>query len=161
MATYASDTTVDSSGSRAEIERTLVRFGARRFQYGWDRDTNQAVISFVYRDREVEFRLTLPPRDHPDVKYSPTRRLQRSPAAQEQAWELLTRQRWRALALGIKAKLALVEAEITSFEQEFLAATKFPDGGTVGDWVEPIILNAYQLGRAPAPVAVHTELEAP
>ena len=42
------------------------------------------------------------------------------------------RQRWRALALCIKAKLEAVECGITSFEEEFLAHVVMPNGQTFG-----------------------------
>ena len=35
-------------------------------------------------------------------------------------WEQACRQRWRALALVIKAKLEAIDAEISTFEEEFL-----------------------------------------
>lgn len=35
MTTYASQTTVSPDRSRAEIERTLSRYGATGFMYGW------------------------------------------------------------------------------------------------------------------------------
>jgi hypothetical protein len=36
MAQYAEKTGVSSAGSRDEIERTLKRYGATAFAYGWD-----------------------------------------------------------------------------------------------------------------------------
>ena len=38
MTRYAADTQVSVDASRAEIERTLTRYGATAFMYGWDAD---------------------------------------------------------------------------------------------------------------------------
>lgn len=148
MGAYAANTEVGSERTKLEIERTLVRFGARRFQYGWDE--HEAVIMFELQNRRVLFRLTMPDRQGRDVKYTPARGQLRSQAAQEEAYEQLIRQRWRVLALGIKAKLAMVESGITSFEKEFLAHVVLPDGSTVGDWAAPAIAEAYERGSVPA-----------
>ena len=60
------------------------------------------------------------------------------------------RQRWRALALVIKAKLEAVEADITTLEAEFLAHIALPSGATVGEWVGPQLDAVYGSGEMPA-----------
>ncbi|WP_198651245.1 hypothetical protein [Salinicola sp. CPA57] len=65
------------------------------------------------------------------------------------AWEQACRQRWRALALVIKAKLEAVESGITMFEEEFLAHIVLPNGGTVGGWMLPQIKKSYDSGSMP------------
>lgn len=149
MATYAEGTRTDSYASKAEIERTLKRWGATQFQYGWDEETRAAIVAFVYNGRRIQFRMALPSMDDPAIVYTPARRRVRSPQQRLDAFEQLTKERWRALALGIKAKLALVEAKITTFEEEFLAHTVLPGGDTVGEWAEPVIQKAYAIGKAP------------
>jgi hypothetical protein len=149
--TYAAGTSTNSSASRAEIEHDLERFGATAFQYGWDSDRRRAEITFRIGGRAVQMTMALPARDHPDVIWTPARRRQRSAEGQAEAYEQLTRQRWRALALGIKAKLALVEAGITTLEQEFLANVLLPGGQSVGSWVAPVVERAYELDAAPMP----------
>ena len=59
-------------------------------------------------------------------------------------------QRWRALLLVVKAKLEAVEAEIATFEEEFLPHIVLPNGRTVGEMALPEIERAYQGGRTPA-----------
>ncbi|MFN7930906.1 MAG: hypothetical protein U0Y68_23875 [Blastocatellia bacterium] len=54
-----------------------------------------------------------------------------------EAWEQATRQKWRALALVIKAKLEAVESGITTIEQEFLPFIVAADGRTVGEHLIP------------------------
>ena len=145
MSRYAESTSVTSEASRAEIERTLARYGAASFMYGWDADT--AVIRFRAADRFVEFRLELPARS--EFAFTEARRVRRSAEAQAKAYDQAVRQRWRALALVIKAKLEAVAAGITVFEDEFLAHILLPDGQTVGDFLRPQLAQSYDIGRMP------------
>jgi hypothetical protein len=145
--TYANRTEVSSDRSRTEIERTLTRYGADEFQYGWKAD--EARVAFAIADRRMLFRLPMPDRNAAEFRYTPTRRNLRTQAAQEEAYEQAVRQRWRALALVIKAKLEAVEAGITTVEQEFLAHILLPDGSTVGEQVRPRIALAYESGQVP------------
>ena len=120
-----------------EIERTLTKYGADRFMYGWQ--PSGAVIGFAMNGRNIKFILPLP--DKLDKKFTHyirggfyTPRVENEARAK---WEQACRQRWRALALCIKAKLEAVECGITSFESEFLAQFITHDGRTVGEVVIP------------------------
>lgn len=144
MPTYAATTEVSAERSRTEIERTLTRFGASGFLYGWEED--RAVIQFRAHDRYVRFVVQLPVLE--SFELTPTRQ-RRSSVAMGKAHEQAVRQRWRALLLVIKAKLEAVESEITSFESEFLAHIVLPDGTTVGAWVQPQVAAAYETGAMP------------
>ena len=62
---------------------------------------------------------------------------------------MLSAERWRALALVIKAKLEAVECGIAEFEAEFLAYTLLPDGSTVYEQAAPMVERAYLDGRMP------------
>lgn len=148
MARYAENTKVGSASSRAEIERTLTRYGATAFGYGWQ--GNEATVMFEIANRRVRFRLAMPERDSREFTHTPGKGLMRSPEAAEAAWEQAGRQRWRALALVIKAKLEAVEASITTIEQEFLAHIVLPSGSTVGEWAAPQLALAYERGQMPA-----------
>ena len=147
MSRYAASTDVPADRSRAEIERTLQRYGADQFMYGWD--GARAVIGFRMADRQVRFDLPLPDRNADEFTLTPTGR-DRSPAQAHTAWEQACRQRWRALALVVKAKLEAVEAGIATFEEEFLAHIMLPDGSTVGRFMAPQIARAYSTGTMPA-----------
>ena len=57
-AKYAENTNVSAAASRDEIERTLTRFGASQFLYGWK--DGAAVIGFVTHGRQVKFVLPMP-----------------------------------------------------------------------------------------------------
>lgn len=142
MSRYADRTDVTSDRSRAEIERVLRRYGATAFVYGWDRLA--ATIMFELADRRVRFRLPMPDRNDRAFTHTPAKGQRRSEDAIEREWEQAQRQRWRALALVIKAKLEAVEAGITTAEQEFLAHICLPDGTTLGDWAQPQLAVAYR-----------------
>jgi hypothetical protein len=145
---YADRTEVPSDRSRAEIERTLRRYGATAFAYGWDHQT--ATVMFEIAQRRVLFRLPMPDRNAREFTHTPSRGVRRSAAGAEEAYEQAVRQRWRALSLVIKAKLEAVAAGITTVEQEFLAHIVMPDGRTVGEHAVPAIAEAYDTGRMPA-----------
>lgn len=144
--TYASATEVPVERSRAELERTLSRYGAQAFGYGWD--DHGARIVFQAQGRRVAFHLTLPDRSARTFTHS-SRGLRPEDAATK-AWEQACRSRWRALNLVVKAKLEAVEAGISTFEDEFLAHTLLPNGETVGEWITPQIERAYETGGMPA-----------
>jgi len=149
-ARYAESTSVPSEKSRAEIERTLTRYGAETFQYGWT--AGRAVIAFVADGRQIRLELPLPDRDAVEFWTTPTGRA-RTASTAEKEYEQAVRQRWRALALMVKAKLEAVEAEIVSFEDEFLPHTVMPDGRTVAQQIRPAVDHAIAT-RAPAPLQI-------
>jgi len=126
MAKYAADTAVPVERSRAEIEKTLQRFGADEFVYM--HSPTDASVGFRARGRLVRFRLPL--RD--TLKHDTQK--QRDQAV---------RSAWRALALSIKAKCVAVDSGIVSFESEFMPQTVMPDGMTAADHVLPRIADAY------------------
>jgi hypothetical protein len=141
---YASNTSVSAEKSRAEIERTLSRYGADQFMYGWSGDG--AIIAFRMNERNIRFQLPMP--DKADFTTTPRGR-RRTAIAAEKEWEQATRQRWRALLLTVKAKLEAVEAGIAEFEDEFLAYIMLADGSTVSDLVRPQVAISYETGKMP------------
>lgn len=148
MTRYAQDTSVSTDASRAEIEKTLRRYQADQFIYGWD--SQAAMVGFRAFGRQVKFVLPLPDRRAREFTHTPERGLERSAGQAEAAWEQACRQRWRALALAIKAKLEAVESGIATFEDEFLAYVLLPNGQTVGEWTRPQLADAYDNGAMPA-----------
>jgi len=131
MARYASNTSVSSAKSRDEIESTLRRYGADQFQYGWDEERG-AVVAFRAHGRAVKFLLPMPNPNDDEFTKTPSKGYKRHPDDAAKVYEQAIRQRWRALALCIKAKLEAVEAGIVSFDDEFLAHFLLPNGQTVG-----------------------------
>jgi hypothetical protein len=146
MTRYAASTDVPTDRSRAEIERTLSRYGASHFMYGWDRD--RAVLGFVAHGRQVRFVLSLPDRDASEFTETETGR-PRSESATATAYDRAVRQRWRVLALVVKAKLEAVESGLVTFEDEFLAHLVLPGGATVADTIRERIVEAYATGEVP------------
>jgi len=144
---YAENTTVSTEKSRAEIERTLQRYGADQFMYGWDND--RAMIGFRMANKQIRFVLPMPDRNDERFTHTATGRLRKEGAAYKE-WEQACRQKWRALALVIKAKLEAVESGIAVFEDEFMANIVLPDGSTVSDFMLPQIEAAYRGGTMPA-----------
>lgn len=142
MSKYAADTNVSVEASRNEIERTLARYKADAFAYATE--AGRATIMFRMAGRQVRFVLALPARD--DREFTHHSRGARTESAAESAWEQACRQRWRALALVIKAKLEAVSAGITTIEDEFLAHTILGDGRTVGEAIKPQIEQHYMTG---------------
>lgn len=145
MTRYAATTDVSVDRSRAEIEKILQRYGAGSFLYGWQDD--QALIMFKMHNRQIKFVLTMPDRN--DFLRTPGRNQRRTEKQVQEKYDQACRQRWRALALVIKAKLEAVESGITTFDDEFMAATMLPDGQTVGQWMQPQIEATYQSGSMP------------
>lgn len=150
MSRYAEKTEVTTDKSRQEIERTLVRYGADQFMYGWQ--DGSAVIAFRANDRRVRFVLPLPSREDPEfTTYKQGSVLfRRTDTEIDRRFEQAQRQRWRALALVVKAKLEAVEAGITTFDDEFLAHILLPKGETVGEWMKPQVAEAYRIGTMPS-----------
>lgn len=150
--TYAADTSVPADRSRAEIEKTLARYGASQFMYGWDDD--RAIILFRMSAeqgyRQVRFVLEMPPKTA--FSMTPGGRRRRSPAQIEQAFDQAVRSKWRALLLVVKAKLEAVESGIASFDQEFLAHIMLPNGETVGEWIATDLDEAYAAGKMIEPL---------
>lgn len=147
MSKYASTTEVSADKSRGEIEKTLQRYGATGFAYGWEE--NRAVVAFKMKDRQIKFVIEMPDRSDKQFWRTPGRHLQRTSSQAYEAWEQATRQRWRALALVVKAKLEAVESKITTFEQEFYAFVVMPNGKTLYENTAHQVEQAYLSGQMP------------
>src|SRR5262245_40303043 len=144
---YAKDTSVSSEKSQSEIRKTVTRYGATKFAFL--EEEGRAAIMFEVSNRRIRFVVPMPdPKDDQFFRI-PRRYQRRSAEAARQKWEQACRQRWRALALAIKAKLEVVESGIATFEEEFLAYVVMPDGATVGQHVLPNIEKAYITNSMP------------
>lgn len=149
MATYATDTSVPADKSRAEIERTLIRYGATEFGYATSGD--RALVLFTMQGKRIRFALDLP---KPDDYRMTSQHRRRSDSAQREAHAQATRQRWRALALVVKAKLEAVETGIVTFEEEFAMHVLLPDGRQAGEHIVPFIEESYRVGSVPSLLAI-------
>jgi len=145
MSKYAEKTTVSSERSRGELERIIARYGADQFAYGW-REKN-AVVFFRMNGLSIRFSIVMP--DKNEFSRTPGGRRSRNRDNQHKAWDQACRQRWRALALVVKAKLEAVESGITTFEEEFLSHILLPNQSTVGEFMVPQVQQAYRSGNMP------------
>lgn len=147
MGSYAKETSVSVEKSRAEIESTLTKFGATAFAYATNMD--KAMVQFQANNRRIMFVLVLPDRNSPIFTHSRGKTYLKK-FREDQAyvkWEQACRQKWRSLALSIKAKMVAVDDGISTFEDEFLSHIVMPDGKTVSSHIKPMIENAYQTGK--------------
>lgn len=149
---FAAGTDVSVEKSRAEIEGLIVRYGATSTAFM--NSPGRAMIAFEAKGRKILFELPLPRQDEKQFDKDGRGHI-RNPDQRFAAWEQACRQKWRALALVIKAKLEAVSSGITTFEDEFLAHIIMPDGQTVGQHVKPTIAASYAAGHVvpllPAP----------
>lgn len=141
---YAKNTQVSVEQSRIEIERTLARYGAERFMYGYTEKS--ATVVFEVHDRRVRF--TLPLLEMSAFSHD-ARNRKRTREHQTNAHKAEQRRRWRALALVIKAKLEAVDSGIVSFDEEFLAHLVMSDGDTVGEYLTPQLQHVLTTGNLP------------
>jgi hypothetical protein len=153
MPQYAANTDVSVDRSRAELERTLDRYGATEFLYG--RNGSAVMVMFGMRGRRVRFVVPMPDskaQEFTTYLRGGYRHNRTDKAAREQ-WEQACRQRWRALNLVVKAKLEAVEAGIGTFDEEFLAYLVVPgaEHTTVGQVAIPQ-LDAAGEGRPFSPL---------
>lgn len=127
--TYAAQTTVSVDRSKAEVHRLLRRYGATRIADAWE--PTSAAVQFEIKG--VVARLSIPIPTEAEIKARP--RARKSPAAVKKAATQIERQRWRMLALLLKAKLEAVELGLTTMEEEFLASIVLRNGETIGQHV--------------------------
>ena len=126
---YAKRTVVPVSKSRSEIESVVLRYGADQFGSALDNQGGRAMVQFRIKTWLVRFILPL-----------------------HQCTEQQQRQRWRALALVIKAKLEAVETGITTVEEEFLPHIVTPRGDTFGEWAVPQLREMKKTGELPSSI---------
>ena len=122
---YAKYTKVPVEQSRAEIEKTLMRYGADTFMYG--RSATETVIGFQMAGVPIQLRLPMPDDE------------------QEQ------RQVMRILLLMLKSKLEMIAMEYTTVEREFMADILLKDGQTVGEWMIPQLQSGAMPKALPMP----------
>jgi hypothetical protein len=144
MRRYAQETTVSVDKSKAEIEKLLVRYGATSFVSGFK--PTHAIVAFEMIGRQIRFTLPLPQITDEEVTHDSAGR-SRPSGSLASTLDKISRSRFRALLLSIKAKLESVSIGITTFEEEFLSNIVMPDGRTVGQHTLPLIAASYESGK--------------
>lgn len=134
---YAEQTSVPVSRSRAEIEDVLNKHGATRIVSGLDAVTGGGIM-FEYKSRAIKLGVPYPKRE----KYADN-------TTGTKHYEQEIRRRWRVLLIALKAKLEMVEIGLSSFEDEFLAQTCLPGNITVGQWIQPQIVECIESNQMP------------
>lgn len=147
MATYAKRTKVSVDKTRDEIERTLRRYGASGFMYGWQGRNAQIAFEIEEPRRMVRFTLLLPDPNDDEFTLTDTGR-ERNENQAFLAYEQAVRQRWRALALVIKAKLEAIDAGIAIFDDEFMPYLVLPSGRTVAEEVGTKVVESIESGKS-------------
>lgn len=151
---YAKGTKVSTGRSREEIERILKGYGADAFVSAWKE--GKAIIEFsisneVLKGLRIRFEMKIPSVKEDKYRLNSWGH-DRHPDVAMKLWEKDVCQYWRALALLVKAKMAAVEAGITTLEEEFLAHVVVPAPGgstTAGSWLIPQLPAVYQNGALP------------
>jgi hypothetical protein len=136
MSRFAQNTSVPVERSRAEIERTLLKYGALKF--GTWSEPGRALIQFELKaGRSIQIPLPLPVVGQPKVTGS-------YPKWSEKDAEQETRRRWRVLLLTLKALLEGVESKLMTIDQAFLAYVVVPGTArTIGDQLIPKLDALY------------------
>ena len=120
-------------------------------------DEGRAVIAFELVGKRIRFILPLPDKNQDEFRYKRhynTRKL-RNPEALHAVWEQACRQRWRALALAVKAKLEWIETGIVTVEEEFLPYIVTASGKTVAEMLIPQLNQLYESGKIPKLLPEH------
>jgi len=150
MSPYAEGTSVSKGRTLVEIERILMRFGCTEFAQGTRSEPPMALIGFTKDGLSYRVTLPLPSPDRPEFTHSPAGRRRYDAQESRARWEQGTMERWRALALYVKAMVVAVESGIVSFETAFLPYMLGPGGRTVAEECVPQALEAAAEGRMPS-----------
>jgi hypothetical protein len=108
---FAQGTTVSSGKSKMEVDALLEKHGAT--QRGVMENNGTASILFALAGRCYRIDVPLP----------------------ANSTDQLTRERWRAVVLMVKAKLELVRIGASTIEREFLADLIMADGNKLADHI--------------------------
>lgn len=137
---FAERTDVPLEQSIAEIMVMVSRAGAQSL--GQMREPGRFVVAFSLADRHMRFSVPLITEYGGPAKHGNNRPVDKA------AWlEQRNRQKGRALALVIKAKLESVESGVETFEEAFLANVVMSDGYTVFERIREQIALEYQSGK--------------
>lgn len=144
---YAKRTGVGIERTATEIRNTLRQHGATDviIQQG----ETMGAVAFLLAGRRMAFRLTMPAQMDPAFILTEQTKKTRSAEAAHRLWEQACRERWRGLALLIKAKLVAVDAGIVESEAEFFGNVVVPgDERTMSEALRQPLALAYEKRHA-------------
>lgn len=127
MVRFAQKTQVPVERTKTAIDALLRKYGASEYVSGWDHHTGRCFVQFTMDSCRVRMNLLIP----------------------TNATAVYEREQWRALFLVTKAKLVAVEAQISTFQEEFLAHIVTKDGRTIGERMMPALEAAAAEGELP------------
>jgi hypothetical protein len=160
---YADGTSVSVEKSKLELEKLLVKHGAKQYGTAHDDQNGRAIVHFKMSERLIRLQIPVPPlSDYPNPKnaYPPKSKIplprgwhwwtdaRRETWVREQ-WEQASRTRWRCMLLIVKAKLEHIALGLSDVEHEFLADIAMPNGRSIAELLKPAIAQAYLDGRMP------------
>lgn len=153
---YAEGTDVPVERSKAELDRLLAKHGATQRVIGSDDVGGFALCVFAVHGRQVRLRVPLlaaadakPPKGSQAARrWHYMTESQRAEFVRRRI-DQVSRERWRALLLLVKAKLELVDLGLSTFEREFLADIYLPNGKTVHEALAAQLADAYLTGAMP------------
>jgi len=131
---FAAETKVPVERTKVELDQLLQKHGATQRMMGTDDGRGVGVVGFTLAGRQVRLKIPLPERE----KYRSV-----------QQFEQATRARWRAALLVTKAKLEYIEMNMSTVDKEFLAQISLPDGGSVLEFLQDGLDQAYLNGNMP------------
>jgi hypothetical protein len=136
MSLYARNTQVSVERSEAEIKKTLVRYGGDNVILGTSRALRQAAVEFKFKERSYRVAITLPDHGSQEFHRTGTGRARVREAATRD-YDRACRQKWRVLALLLKAQLEAVQEGILAPEDAFMSWLMLPNGQTIGEATKP------------------------
>jgi hypothetical protein len=161
---FAEGTSVSVEKSKTELERLLVKHGAKQYGTAHDEENGTAVVYFKMSERHIRLTIPVPPlTDWPnpnqsswqsEAKHKPPRTWDRMSVEGRKTyvrlqWEQVCRTRWRCMILIVKAKLEHIALGMSDVQREFLADITLPDGRSVAELLKPAIDRAYLDGKMP------------
>jgi hypothetical protein len=136
---YAERTEVPVERSRAECEYLLQKAGA--YSVATLMEPDRIALGFKLAGRGYRIIVPLP------AVAQATRDVRASHERHEKARAQALRQRWRALALILRAKLEASLSGVTELETEFLPYAILPSGRSVAEEVAPTLAKIAETGR--------------
>jgi hypothetical protein len=151
--TYAKDSSVPVTRSRAELQQVLERAKCTSAMVG--ESGGEAMVAFELQGRVIKMRWPIPKRDADAFVFRPSNSSDRrwwtknAPGAADKLHAQAVRTSWRVLILIVKAKLEVIESGLSTVEREFLADLLLPGGQTVHDAMKENIALVYDTQQVP------------
>lgn len=149
---FAAGTKVSLTQSQEDIKKTLRKYGATKFAHA--EEEHYVALLFVLAadkpsERRVRFTMPMPGVGEFRELKQGFRVVKRTTEETLEAYHAELDRRWRALAMGIKAKLVLVDEGIESIEEAFYANIVLPDNTTIYESTHAGVALAYERGLMP------------